>query len=70
MEIQLTLNGKKRKGAADCVGGAESVAPVYQHAPTYAYDIDGMILDRQGVLTIDDCDETLPKVLRASRLAM
>jgi len=63
MEIQLTLNGRKRKEAADCVGEAVNAAPVYAKAPTYAFDIGGIVLDRQGVLTIGDCDEALPKVL-------
>jgi len=36
MEIQLTLNGRKRKEAADCVGAALGIAPVYRKVPTYA----------------------------------
>jgi len=69
MEIQLTLNGRKRKEAADCVGEAVNTAPVYAKAPTYAFDIGGIILDRHGVLTIGDCDEALPKVLVALQKA-
>jgi len=69
MEIQLTLNGKKRKEAADCVGEAVNAAPVYAKAPTYAFDIDGIVLDRYGVLTIGDCNEALPKVLVALQKA-
>ena len=52
MEIQLTLNGRKRKEAADCVGEAVNAAPVYAKAPTYAFDIGGIVLDRHGVLTM------------------
>jgi len=69
MEIQLTLHGRKRKEAADCVGEAVNAAPVYAKAPTYAFDIGGIILDRHGVLDIGDCDEALPKVLVALQKA-
>jgi len=64
MEIQLTLHGHTRKEAADCIGSAIGVAPVYLAAPSFNYDIGGIILNRQGVLTIGDCDEGLPNVLR------
>ena len=69
MEIQLTLHGRKRKDAADCVGEAVNAAPVYLRAPTHNYDIAGIILDRNSVLTIGDCDEALPKVLIALQKA-
>jgi len=69
MEIQLTLHGRKRKDAADCVGEAVNAVPVYLRAPTHNYDIAGIILDRNGVLTIGDCDEALPKVLIALQKA-
>ena len=69
MEIQLTLHGRKRKDAADCVGEAVNATPVYLRAPTHNYDIAGIILDRNSVLTIDDCDEALPKVLIALQKA-
>ena len=64
MEIQLTLDGRKRKEAADCVGNAISIAPVYQRSG-HAYDIGDITLDQHGVLTIGDSDEALPKVLDA-----
>jgi len=69
MEIQLTLHGRKRKEAANCVGEAVNAAPVYAKAPTYAFDIGGIVLDRYGVLAIGDCDEALPKVLIALQKA-
>jgi hypothetical protein len=69
MEIQLNLDGRKRKEAADCVGEAVNIVPVYLRSG-HSYNIsDGIILDRQGVLTIDDCDEALPKVLLALQKA-
>jgi hypothetical protein len=43
--IQLTLDGRKRKAAADCIGTVLGVMPVYQCAPTYAYTIGS---DGQG----------------------
>jgi len=69
MEIQLTLHGRKRKDAADCVGEAVNTAPVYLRAPTHNYDIAGIILDKHGVLTIGDFDGALPKVLAALQKA-
>ena len=65
----MILNGRKRKEAADCVGEAISIMPVYQRAPSYAYDIGGITLNKQGVLTIGDSDEALPKVLIALQKA-
>jgi len=58
MEIQLTLNGRKRKEAADCIGMALGIAPVYQKAPSYAYAIGMAVVDRNGNLSFDeDTDE-------------
>jgi hypothetical protein len=59
MEIQLDLNGRKRKEAADCIGTALGCASVYQRAPSYAYLIrkdekTSATLDRNGVLTLPD----------------
>ena len=69
MEIQLTLHGRTRKEAADCIGSAIGVAPVYLAAPSFNYDIGGLILNRQGILTIGDSDEGLPNVLSALQAA-
>jgi len=49
--IQLTLNGRKRKEAADCVGTALGIAPVYRKAPSYAYTIGNAVIDRDGSLS-------------------
>jgi hypothetical protein len=69
MEIQLTLHGHTRKEAADCIGDAINVAPVYLAAPSFNYDIGGVILNRQSVLTVGDCDEGLPNILRSLQAA-
>ncbi|HCC52606.1 MAG TPA: virulence protein [Porphyromonadaceae bacterium] len=65
MEIMLNLNGRKRKEAAVCIGNVIGIAPVYRKAPTYAYDIGDLTLDRDGVLYVNDSDETLKEVLSA-----
>jgi len=54
MEYQLTLNGRKRKEAADCVGAALGIAPVYRKAPTYAYAISKAEIDREAILSFDE----------------
>jgi hypothetical protein len=64
MEIKLTLHGHTRKEAADCIGKATNAVPVYRAAPSFDYRIGSTILDRQGILSIDDADEALPDVLR------
>jgi len=64
MEIKLTLHGHSRKEVADCIGNAIGCAPVYRAAPSFNYDIGGVILNRDGVLTIGDADEGLSNVLR------
>jgi len=51
---QLTLNGRKRKEAADCVGTALGATPIYQKAPTYAYAIGKAEIDREAILTFDE----------------
>ena len=65
MEIKLTLDGKSRKEAAACIGSAIGQTPVYQRAPTYAYQIGDLTLDRHSVVTIGDSDTALPQVLSA-----
>ncbi|MCL1877150.1 virulence protein [Candidatus Saccharibacteria bacterium] len=64
MEIKLTLHGHRRKEAADCIGSAIGVASVYRAAPSFCYNIGGIILDRQNIVTIGDADEGLSNVLR------
>ena len=54
MEYQLTLNGRKRKEAADCVGTSLGTTPVYRKAPTYAYAIGKAEIDRSGILSFDE----------------
>jgi hypothetical protein len=69
MEIKLTLHGSTRKEAAECIGNAIGAAPVYQAAPSFGYDIGGTVLNREGILTIDDCDEALPNILHSLQTA-
>jgi len=52
--IQLTLNGRKRKEAADCVGTALEITPVYKKAPSYAYAVGAAVIDRDGNLSFAD----------------
>jgi len=69
--IQLTLNGRKRKEAADCVGTALGLAPVYRKAPSYAYAIGAAVIDREGNLSFADeaSEETRNTVLAALQAA-
>jgi hypothetical protein len=70
MEIQLTLNGRKRKEAADCVGAVIGIPPVYMKAPSYAYSIGKATLDRNAVLALPYLSKTTQTaVLSALRTA-
>ena len=62
--IQLTLNGRKRKEAADCVGTALGLAPVYRKAPSYAYAIGAAVIDRDGntIPPLNPCNYRLDMV--------
>jgi len=67
MEIQLTLNGRKRKEAVDCIGTALGMVPIYQKAPSYAYCIGTVVVDRNGNLSFGEgtSEETCNTVLAA-----
>jgi hypothetical protein len=73
--IPLTLNGSKRKEAANCIGTALGITPVYQKAPSYAYTIGTgigtAVIDRSGNLTLADeaNEETRHAVLAALQAA-
>ena len=69
MEIQLTLNGRSRKEAANCIGEVLGVEPLYKRAPSYAYEIGGMVIDLHGVLSIADGSEHLQPVLEGLQKA-
>jgi len=64
--IQLTLNGRKRKEAADCVGAALGITPVYCKAPTYAYAIGKAEINREAILSFD---ESINKKARSAVLS-
>ena len=66
--LTLTLHGRKRKEAADCVGDAIGVKPIFFRAGQ-AHDLDGIVIDRHGVLKIGDHDKRLPKILDALQAA-
>ena len=54
MEIKINLDGKKRKDLAIAVGELLNAEPVYQKAPSYAYNIgNGVVLDRENTLIFD-----------------
>ena len=69
--IGLTLNGRKRKEAADCVGTALGATPIYQKAPSYAYAIGTAVIDRDGNLSFEEgtSEETRQTVLASLQAA-
>ena len=69
--IQLILNGRKRKEAADCIGTALGAKPEYQKAPSYAYMIGTAVIDRNGNLSFDKStkEKTRHTVLAALQAA-
>ena len=53
MEIKINLDGKKRKDLAIAVSEALNAEPVYQKAPSYAYNIGEVVLDKDNTLIFD-----------------
>lgn len=50
MEIGINLNGQKRKDLAMAVGELLKTEPVYQKAPSYAYEIGEVTMNRDNSL--------------------
>lgn len=54
MKITYNLTGEKRKALVSAVGQELNVPVQYLGAPTFAYEIDGCRIDRDGTLTGED----------------
>ncbi len=53
-EIRFTLELKQRPKLAQEVGNILGTAPHYERVPSFAYDIAGCRLDKEGVLHIPE----------------
>ena len=53
-EIRFTLESKQRPKLAQEIGNILGAAPHYERVPSYAYDIAGYRLDKEGVLHIPE----------------
>ena len=51
MEIALNLSGIRRKELVTAVGGLTGAKPEYKAAPSFAYEIGGYTVDKNGTLT-------------------
>ena len=58
MKVNYNVKGKERKALAQAIGQIKETAPVYMGTPSYAYDIDGIILDKEGSIEIDNSSES------------
>ncbi len=51
MKFSYNVTGEARKDLTKAIGTLLKTEPVYLKAPTYAYDIGGYIVDKEGTLT-------------------
>ena len=54
MNIRFNRTGNERKALVTAIGDILGTKPVYKGAPTFIYDIDGFMVDKEGVLIFDD----------------
>lgn len=67
-EIRFTLESKQRPKLAQEIGNILGTVPHYERVPSYAYDIAGYRLDKEGVLHIPEgAEETTKDLIRQLR---
>lgn len=54
MEIKFNCTGTERKALVNTIGELLETKPAYKGAPTFAYDIDGFVVDKNGELSFDE----------------
>lgn len=54
LEIRYNLTGSERKTLVNAIGEILESTPKYQGAPTFAYNVDGFVVDKKGTLGFDD----------------
>lgn len=58
MKVNYNVKGKERKALAQAIAEIKETVPVYKGVPSCAYDIDGIILDKEGSIEIDESSES------------
>lgn len=58
MEFKFNLTGADRKKLVTVVSELLEKKPNYKGAPTFAYEFDGVVIDKNGTLCIDDCTDS------------
>jgi hypothetical protein len=60
MKIKINCTGNERKSLVATIGEVLEAKPEYKGAPTFAYDIDGFVVDKNCILTYDgDADSNV-----------
>lgn len=54
MEIKFNCTGTERKALVNTIGELLETKPAYKGAPTFAYGIDGFVVDKNGKLSFDE----------------
>ena len=54
MKIKFNCTGTERKALVNAIGELLETKPAYKGAPTFAYDIDGFVVDKNGELSFDE----------------
>jgi hypothetical protein len=56
MEIRFNRTGDERKALVKAIGEILEVKPIYKGTPSFAFDIDGFVVDKNGTLTFENSD--------------
>lgn len=54
MKVNFNLTGRNRKELVTAIGGILGKRLAYKGAPTFAYEADGFVVDKEGTLCIDE----------------
>lgn len=65
MQINYNVTGNDRKRLAAVIAEITGAEVKYESAPTFAYEVDYFTVDKNGVLSFDDCadSEEIEKIL-------
>ena len=57
MEARFNVTGTERKALVKAIENIIHQTPVYKKAPTFEYTVGNFIIDKNGTVSCDDCDE-------------
>lgn len=54
MEIRFNRTGEERKALVKAIGEILDIKPIYKGAPSFAFDINGFVVDKNGTITFEE----------------